>query len=196
MHLLKLAAVTALTIVALTACGSSTATPAGAGATTPASSATAAATAAATAGAATAAAASSAAATTAASQGPTAALCSLLTPADLKAATGKTYEAGVTDAMGGCLWNVGKTQVNNGDLIGAAIQSGELATFKAAFAGGADTTVAGKPAYWNGKEGLQSMWVELGGGRVFTLVFPRSGDLGPADQAIAQALADIAVGKM
>jgi hypothetical protein len=190
-HFLKLAAAAALTIAALTACGGSTATPAGAGATTPASSATAAASVAATTGAA-----SSAAATTAASQGPTLAMCSLLTAAEISAATGKTYEAGVSDGSEGCLWNVGKTKVNNGDLIGATTQHADLAAIKNAFPGGADTTVAGKAGYWNGKQGLNSMWVDLGGGLLFTLTFPRSGDLGPADQAIAQALAELAVGKM
>lgn len=195
MHFPKLAAAAALTIAALTACGSSTATPAGAGATTPASSPTAAATAAASV-APTTGAASSAAATTAASQGPTAALCSLLTPAELNAATGKTYEAGVPDTTGGCLWNVGKTQVNNGNLISASMQDADLAMIKGAFPGGADTTVAGHAGYWNGKQGLQTMWVDLGGGRLFLLSFPRSEDLGPADQAIAQALAELAVGKM
>jgi hypothetical protein len=191
-HFLKLAAVTALTMVAFTACGGSTATPAGAGATTPATAAaTAAASVAATTGAA-----SSAAATTAASQGPTAALCSLLTPAELNAATGKTYEAGVPDTTGGCTWNVGKSQANSGSLIVAAVQEADLATIKGMFAGGVDTTVAGKAGYWNGKQGLQTMWVDLGGGRLFTLGFPRSEDLGPADQAIAQALAELAVGKM
>ncbi len=192
MHSLKLAAVAALMIAALTACGGSTATPAGAGATTPATAAaTAAASAAATTGAA-----SSAAATSAASQGPTAALCSLLTSAELNAATGKKYEAGVPDTTGGCLWNVGKTQVNNGDLIAAAIQEADLAQIKGAFPGGAETTVAGKAGYWNGKQGLQTMWVDIGGGRLFLLGFPRSVDLGPADQAVAQALAEIAVSKM
>jgi hypothetical protein len=194
-HSLKLAAVAALTIAALTACGGSTATPAGAGATTPASSATAAATAAASV-AATTGAASSAPATTAASQGPTAALCSLLTPAELNAATGKKYEAGVPDTIGGCSWNVGKSQANSGDLIVAGIQEATLAQIKGAFPGGADATVGGKTAYWNGKEGLTTMWVDLGGGRLFTLGFPRAQDLGPADQAIAQALAELAVGKM
>lgn len=192
MHFLKLAAVTALTILALTACGGSTATPAGAGATAPATAAASlAATAAATTGAA-----SNAAATTAASQGPSVALCSLLTPAELKSATGKTYEAGVSDGSGGCLWNVGKTQVNEGDLIMAGTQHSDLASLRSAFPGGADTTVAGKPGYWNGKQGLGSMWVDVGGGLLFTLTFPRSEDLGPADQAIAQALAELAVSKM
>ena len=196
MHSLKLAAVAALAIAGLTACGGSTATPAGAGATTPATVAATAAATAATSAAATTGAASSAAATTAASQGPTAALCSLLTAAELKAATGKTYEAGVPDTTGGCLWNVGKTQVNNGDLISAAIQETDLASIKGAFPGGADTTVAGHAGYWNGKQGLQTMWVDVGGGRLFLLTFPRSEDLGAADQAIAQALAELAVGKM
>jgi hypothetical protein len=192
-HFLKLAAAAALTIAVLTACGGSTATPAGAGATTPASSgtATAAPSVAATTGAA-----SSAAATTAASQGPTLAMCSLLTAAEISAATGKTYEAGVSDGAEGCLWNVGKTKVNNGDLIGATTQHADLAAIKSAFPGGADTTVSGKAGYWNGKEGLNSMWVDLGGGLLFTLTFPRSEDLGPADQAIAQALAELAVSKM
>jgi hypothetical protein len=188
---LKLAAVAALTIAALAACGGSTATPAAAGATTPAAAATAATSAAATTGAA-----SSAAATSAASQGSTAALCSLLTAAELSAATGKKYEAGVPDGIGGCTWNVGKSQANSGDLITAGIQEAELAMIKGAFPGGADATVAGHAAYWNGKEGLTTMWVDLGGGRLFTLGFPRSGDLGAADQAIAQALAELAVGKM
>lgn len=196
MHFLKLAAVAALTIVALTACGGSTATPAGGAPTPAASSAASVAATAAPSVAATTGAASNPAETTAASQGPTLAMCSLLTAAEISAATGKTYEAGVSDGSGGCLWNVGKTQVNNGDLIGATTQHGDLAAIKSAFPGGADTTVAGKASYWNGKQGLNSMWVDLGGGLLFTLTFPRSEDLGPADQAIAQALAELAVGKM
>ena len=191
MHVLKLAAAAALTIAALTACGGSTATPAGAGATTPASSATAPASVAATTGAA-----SSAAATSAASQGSTAALCSLLSAADLSAATGKKYEAGVPDGIGGCTWNVGKSQANSGDLVLATIQETTLDMIKGTFPGGADTTVAGHAGYWNGKQGLQTMWVDIGGGRLFLLGFPRSSDLGPPDQAIAQALAELAVGKM
>jgi hypothetical protein len=190
-HSLKLAAVAALAIAALTACGGSTATPAGAGATTPAAAATTAASAAATTGAA-----SSAAATSAASQGATGALCSLLSAAELNAATGKKYAAGVPDTIGGCTWNVGTSQANSGDLISAAIQQTDLAMIKGAFPGGTDTTVAGHAGYWNGKQGLQTMWVDIGGGRLFLLTFPRSSDLGPADQAIAQALAELAVGKM
>jgi len=52
-----------------------------------------------------------------------------------------------------------------------------------------------KAAYWNGKEGLGSMWIDIGG-RILVVSFLRSRTLTAEEQGIAQKLADIAVGKM
>jgi hypothetical protein len=186
----KLAAIAAVAIFAVAACGGSTATPGGASTTTPAPSSVAGATAAPVT-----AAPASVVATLAATAGAPIDVCTLLSPADLDAATGKKYEPGFLDSSGMCSWNVGTSPGNKGDLIIASIQAQELGAIKSAFEGGADVTVKGHAGYWNGSQGLGSMWVDIGG-RLFILSFPRSVTLGPEDQAIAQKLAEIAVGKL
>lgn len=186
----KLAALAALAIFAVAACGGSSATPAGANATTPpASSAAGASAPGATASP------SGAAATSAASVAAPTDLCTLLSAADISAATGKKYEAGFLDSVGTCNWNVGKNPGNSGNLIIASVMDQQLSLIKSTFPGGSDATVGGHAAYWNGSQGLGSMWVDIGG-KVFILSFPRSSDLGPADQAIAQKLAELAISKM
>ncbi len=186
----KLAALAALAIFAVAACGGSSATPAGANATTPpASSAAGASAAGATASP------SGAAATSAASVAAPADLCTLLSAADISAATGKKYEAGFLDSVGTCNWNVGKNPGNSGNLIIASVMDQQLSLIKSTFPGGSDATVGGHAAYWNGSQGLGSMWVDIGG-KVFILSFPRSSTLGPDDQAIAQKLAELAISKM
>jgi hypothetical protein len=124
-------------------------------------------------------------------------VCSLLTPADLATATGKTYLAGILDAAGQCNWNTDASGANSGDLIIVAVQAEPLDFVKSSFgSGGVDATVAGHPAFWNPTLGLQSMWVDVGGGNLLVLSFPRSTDLTAADQQAAQALAEVAVGNM
>jgi hypothetical protein len=197
MKSLKLAAIAALTIFAVAACGGASATPAGQPATAAPGSSGVAATPAGTAAAGDTAAPPSAAATGGAAVGVPGDLCSLLTAADISSATGKKYEAGVKDAtIGTCSWNVGKSSANSGDMIIAGTQAAALSLIKNTFPGGVDATVVGHAAYWNGKEGLGTMWVDLGGGQLFTLSFPRSSDLDETYHALAQKLAEIAVGKM
>jgi len=137
------------------------------------------------------------AAQTAAPGGGTSDLCSLITPADLKTATGKTYLAGTLDAAGQCNWNTDASGANSGDLIVVALQAEPLSFVKSSFGtGGVDATVGGHAAFWNPTLGLQSMWVDVGGGNLLVLSFPRSSDLTAADQTSAQALAEIAVSHM
>ena len=72
-----------------------------------------------------------------------------------------------------------------------------MSTITSMFAtGGVAATVNGHAAFWNPLWGLQSMWVDIGGGNLLVLSFPRSSDLTAADQPIAQALAEAAVGRM
>lgn len=183
----KLAAVAAVAILALAACGGSGASPDGAATPTAAADGGTTASEAPTA-------ASSSDTTTPAPSVGSVDTCALFSPADLKTATGKDYGAGVSDTIG-CSWNVGASGVNQGDLIYATIQDQSLDFIKSSFIGGVDVTVGGRAGYWHPGEGLGSMWVDIGG-RLFVLSFPRSGDLGPEVQVIAQALAEIAVAKM
>ncbi len=210
MNAWKLAVLAILSIGALAACGSSGSTPTASraaiasatpgGGTTPAptAAATAVVTAAPAGGAATAAPAGGTIPTAAPTTAPAGAvdLCSLLSPADFKTVTGKDYGAGVLDPAGQCNWNTDASGVNSGELIVAALQTVDLPFIKSSFVGGVDVTVGGHPAYWNPTIGLQSMWVDVGGGNVLVLSFPTSRTLGPDDQVIAQKLAEIAVGKM
>ena len=136
-----------------------------------------------------------AAVTTTAPAGGSLDVCGLLTAADLKSATGKEYGEGVADPQGGCAWNVGTSGVNQGDLVYAITQDQSLDFIKTAFTGGSDVTVDGHAGYWHPGVGLGSMWVDIGG-RVFVLSFPRSEELTAEDQAAAQKLSEIAVGKM
>lgn len=123
--------------------------------------------------------------------------CSLLTAAEVSAATGKTYTAGTLDPSAECLWNIPGETANTGSLIIGYVQTVDLGYVKQAFgAGGSDATVGGHAAFWNPTQGLQSMWVDIGGGRVFVLSFPRSADLDSSYLPIAQALATTAVGRI
>jgi hypothetical protein len=185
-RIVGLVAVAAVTILTFAACGNSGAAP-GATATPikPPAGATAAPTAA-----------------TVPTSGPVGAtidVCKLLTGAEVKAATGKNYGEGYADAdfPDNCSWNTDGATVNRGDLIGVSISSQDLAYLKATFGqGGVDATVNGHAAFWNPSQGLGSMWVDIGGGRLLVLSFPRSSDLDPSYTAIAQKLAEIAVARI
>jgi hypothetical protein len=193
----KLTAIAVLALVAVSACGGASATPAGQPATAAPATTGAGASTAATAAAGDTAAPPSPAATGGAVVGVPGDLCALLTGAEISSLTGKKYEAGVKDAtIGTCSWNVGKSSANSGDLIIAGTQAADLSLIKNTFPGGADTTVNGHAGYWNGKQGLGTMWVDLGAGQLLTLSFPRASDLGEVDRALAQRLAEIALGKM
>lgn len=129
--------------------------------------------------------------------GGTADICGLLTPAELSSATGKTYLAGSVDIAGQCQWNTNASGANSGDLIIAAVQPLDLGVTKSMFGtGGTDVTVAGHPAFYNPGQGVNSLWVDIGGGNLLILSFPRSGDLDPSYQAIAVKLAEDALAKM
>ena len=128
--------------------------------------------------------------------GQTAGVCALLDLADVSAATGKQYTDASDDGFGQCLWNT-TASGNTGDLIVGAVQAQQLAFIKSAFgAGGTDTTVSGHPAFWNPTEGLGSLWVDIGGGRLLVLSFPRSGELDASYKLLAQSLAETAVGNL
>lgn len=126
-------------------------------------------------------------------------ICSLLTADELNAATGRTdYAAGTVDVVGECQWNTEGTTANEGNLIIGYINPDVSIDFaKSTFgAGGMDTTVNGHAAFYNPTEGLQTIWVDVGGGKTFTLSFPRSGELDASYAQIAQHLAEIALGRM
>ena len=168
----KLIAVAALAIFAVAACGSSAA-PTGAGTPTAAPG--------------------GGTTTTPAPTGGAVDMCALLSPADLKTVTGGDYGDGVLDSVGQCTWRVGGTAVNVGDgQVVAAIQDQQLSFIKSTFSGGVDVTVSGQAGYWNPEQGLQSIWVDVGG-RTLVLSFD---PVGPDAQAIAQKLAEIALSKM
>ena len=127
---------------------------------------------------------------TPASSGAAVGVCALLTPAEINAATGLTYLDGTLDLAGQCEWNTNASGANSGDLIIAAIQTQDLAFTKSTFGtGGTDVTVAGHAGFYNPAQGLNSLWVDIGGGQLLILSFPRSGDLDPSYQAIAITLA-------
>jgi hypothetical protein len=130
--------------------------------------------------------------------GPGAAdICSLIPPAALSAATGKAYLPGTVDISGQCEWNTNASGANSGDLIVAGLVTQDLGITKSMFAtGGEDVTVAGHPGFYNPGQGVNSLWVDVGGGQLFVLSFPRSGDLDPSFKAVALALATTAVGGM
>ena len=187
----KLVAVAAVAILLVAACGGSSTAPTTAVAATaaPASAASAA-------SAPPAATAAPAAASPAGASAPAAAAidtCSLISTADLKTATGKDYGAGVLDSVGQCVWRVGGATANNGEgQLVAFIQDQPFGAFKSAFPGGVDLTANGHAAYWNPAEGLQSIWVDLGGKTLVLSFDPVDADT----QAIALKLAEIAVSKM
>src|SRR5205823_11934289 len=177
----------ALAILLVAACGGSSTTPTTAVAATATPPAVASATPAT---------AAPAAASPAGASAPAAAAidtCSLISTADLKTATGKDYGAGVLDSVGQCVWRVGGATANNGEgQLVAFIQDQPFGAFKSAFPGGVDLTANGHAAYWNPAEGLQSIWVDLGGKTLVLSFDPVDADT----QAIALKLAEIAVSKM
>lgn len=123
--------------------------------------------------------------------------CTLLTLTDVNAATGKQYVSAQNDGYGQCLWNTTTSGVNTGDLIYGAIQAQQLSFIKSSFgAGGKDAIVSGHAAFWNPTEGLDSIWVDIGDGRLLVLSFPRSGELDPSYEAIALSLAETALGNL
>jgi len=187
MNLPRLIAAATLTII-LAACGGSTTSPSGT--TTP----TASPAGGSTGSQAPAATATPAAGTTSAPSAAAVATCDLFTVAELKTATGADYGAGVPDSVGQCVWRVGGATANNGDgQIAAGVQAATLDFIKSTFAGGVDLTAGGHAAYWNPNQGLQSIWIDIGAGRVLVL------SLDPVDadsQAVAQKLAEIAVAKV
>ncbi len=122
-------------------------------------------------------------------------LCGLISPADLKTVTGDTYGAGVLDTYGECTWRVGGVSANDGkgQLI-VAIQAITMDYIKTSYSGGgADATVSGHAAFWNPTQGLQSMWIDIGGGNALVLSFDPIVD---STKGFAQKLAEIAVSKM
>jgi len=124
-------------------------------------------------------------------------ICSLVTLAELASATGKTYFAGTVDIGGQCQWNTNQIGAITGDLIIAAIQTLDLATTKSMYGtGGEDVTVSGHAAFYNPGQGVNSLWVDIGGGQLFVLSFPRSGDLDPSFKDVALAIAQDALARM
>lgn len=181
----KLTVAVAVAILTISACGASSAASSGAGASTPVPGAATAAPVSPTTAPAT------AATTTTSQPGGAVDVCGLLTAADLQAATGADYADGKLDDYGMCTWRVGDASVNNGDgQVIAGVQDVPLDTFKNTFPGGVDVTVSGHAAYWNPEQGLQSIWVDIGG-RTLVISFD---PVGPDGQAIAQKVAEIAVG--
>lgn len=124
--------------------------------------------------------------------------CSLLSPADLKTATGKTYLAGTLDsASGDCNWDTDASGVNSGDLIIVYFTAQPLTFIKQAYgSGGADATVGGHAAFWNPTYGYDSLWVDVGGGNLLVIGMPRSSPLTADDETTAQALAEVALSHM
>ena len=182
----KLAVAVAVAILTIAACGGSGATSSGAGASAPVPSAATATTVSPTS-------APSDATTTSSQPGGAVDVCGLLTAADLKTVTGADYGDGKLDDYGMCTWRVGDEGVNTGDgqvIIG--VQDVPLDTFKTSFPGGVDVTVSGHAGYWNPAQGLQSIWVDIGG-RTLVISFD---PVGPDGQSIAEKVAEIAVGRI
>ena len=121
-------------------------------------------------------------------------LCGLLTPADLKTATGLDFGAGVADVYGLCTFEVGGGSANTGaGQVTLALLYNDFGLVKSSFAGGTDLNVGSHPAYWDPDKGLQSLWVDLGNGSLLVV------SIDPVDnnsQAAAQALATVIVDKM
>ena len=115
--------------------------------------------------------------------------CALLSTVDLATTLGGDYAAGALDSVGQCVWS------GADGIVVLFVQDVELEFIKSTFTGGVDTTVGGNAAYWNPAEGLRSLWVDVGDGQTLVLSFPQTSDLGPEDQAKAEKLAEIAIGK-
>jgi hypothetical protein len=180
-------ALIAVAVLSVAACSGSAAAPSGAAGVTPGPTGATATTAAPST------AASAAAGASASPAGAEIAVCDLLTAADLKTATGADYGEGKLDDYGQCTWRVGDAAVNTGDgQVVAAVQDASLDTIKGTFPGGVDVTVSGHAGYWNPTDGLQSIWVDLGG-RTLVMSFD---PVPPDGQTIAQGLAEIAIGNI
>lgn len=126
-------------------------------------------------------------------------VCSLLTPAELTAALGETYVAGVPNEFGLCLWNIEGETGNTGSLVQAYIDPQAYSFLHSVMGiqtGVIELTVSGHAAFYNPLEFYNSLWVDIGGAGTFILGFPRSGDLDPSFQAIAVQLAEIALSRM
>ena len=118
-------------------------------------------------------------------------LCTLLSPADLKTATGSDYGAGDPSSPGSCTWTVG-TGSNHAGQVAVSFVAQQLSDVKSGMPGGVDVTVSGHTGYWQPESGAQTIWVDLGG-RLFALSLD---PVGPDTQAVAQKLAEIAIGKI
>jgi len=122
-------------------------------------------------------------------------LCAMLTPDDLKTATGTVFGAGVADDYGQCIWHAGTATVNDGKgQLVLAMQDITLATAKGMFGtGGTDLTVGGHAALWNVVENVGgTIWVDAGS-RVLVMTFnPNEDDT----QAALTQLAGIAAAKL
>lgn len=133
---------------------------------------------------------SASAATPSAPVGGAVDICSLLTPADLKAATGNDYLVDTESTGDGyCSWDTAA-----GDSIDIYVVANPFgASHKDNTpAGGVDLTVDGHPAFYNlpASNALSAvLWVDLGDGRDFSVWYA-------ASQAIAVQLAEIALSRM
>lgn len=189
MRLRYLVALSAVAVLAIAACGSSGAPPAGATPTrAPGIGAAATPTAAAP-------------APTTAPVGNTVDVCTLLTGAEVKAATGKNYGEGYAspNVANQCSWNTNGLTTNRGDVIGAYIDPQAYSFLHSVMGiqtGVIELTVGGHAAFYNPLEGYHALWVDIGGAGTFILGFSGSGDLDPSYQAIAVQLAEIAVGRI
>jgi hypothetical protein len=119
--------------------------------------------------------------------------CALISADELSEATGADYGDGVADDYGQCTWRVGGATANNGEgQLVVVVQEVGLDVITSTFTGGVDATVDGRDAYWNPDEGLQSLWVDLGG-RCLVLSFDPVDD---GSQAVAEEVAAVAVGNL
>ena len=171
MHLLRLAALTCFTLGAVSACGGSsdvTFPPASAAAPTPQASGT--------------------------------NVCALLTTQDLVNVTRKAYQSGVHLSGDRCQWDgIPNTTIvgGPGDLLIGELMTTDLATIKSTNgAGGKDVAVSGDAAFLNPTEGVASIWVDVGDGRVLVLTFPQSGELDSSYETALIELAEKAVAKL
>ena len=134
---------------------------------------------------------------TAAGGGPTAATggdrdqCALLSLADIKTAVGIDYPAGVVDTTGLCNWTA-----TGGTYSSVSVGIDSKTTYaatKAGFPGGTETTVSGHPAYGLSGSILETIWVDLGGGSVLTVIVAPAPENAPA---VVKQLAEAAIAKM
>jgi len=118
-------------------------------------------------------------------------MCALLSPADLKTATGSNYGAGDASSPGSCTWTVGNGFNHAGQVVVSFVAQ-QLSDVKSGMPGGVDVMVSGHAGYWQPENGAQTIWVDLGG-RLFALSLD---PVGPDAQTIVQKLAEIAIGKI